>query len=79
MQALKQQLAVEIDFWRDMIDNQPTPCPPESIERMRQALALAEHKLFLLHPEGVLLNQEAPQQDHSGTESESEFFSSRRH
>ena len=54
MRELAQQLAVEIEFWRDMIGNQPTPCPDESLERMKQALALAEHKLFLLHPEASL-------------------------
>ncbi len=50
MQALQQQLAVEIEFWREMIEQQDTPFPPESLERMKQALALAEHKLLLLGP-----------------------------
>ena len=59
MRELAQQLAVEIEFWRDMIGNQPTPCPEASLERMKQALALAEHKLFLLHPEASLELQAA--------------------
>ncbi len=50
MNALQQQLTVEIEFWREMIDQQDVAFPPSSLERMKQALALAEHKLLLLMP-----------------------------
>lgn len=50
MNALQQQLTVEIEFWRDMIEQQELSFPPASLERMKQALALAEHKLLLLMP-----------------------------
>lgn len=50
MHAFQQQLTVEIEFWREMIERQETPFPPESLERMKQALALAERKLLLLQP-----------------------------
>jgi len=55
---LAEQLIVEIEFWREMIDTQPVTFPPESIERMQQALALAEHKLALLQEKA----QDAQQQ-----------------
>lgn len=50
MNALQQQLTVEIEFWREMIEQQDVAFPPSSLERMNQALALAEHKLLLLMP-----------------------------
>ena len=41
-QALLQS---EIGFWREMIESCQESDPPDSIERMRYALALAESKL----------------------------------
>ena len=38
-------LRSEIGFWREMIDSCQESDPPDSIERMRFALALAESKL----------------------------------
>ena len=38
-------LRSEIGFWREMIDSCQDTDPPDSIERMRFALALAESKL----------------------------------
>jgi hypothetical protein len=38
-------LRSEISFWRELIDSCPKSHCPESLERMRQALALAESKL----------------------------------
>ena len=41
-------LRTEIGFWRELIDSCDGTQAPESIERMHQALALAEHKLCIL-------------------------------
>jgi hypothetical protein len=41
-------LRAEIGFWREMLSDCDEACPPDSVERMRQALALAEHRLMLL-------------------------------
>jgi len=38
-------LRSEIGFWREMIESCQESDPPDSIERMRYALALAESKL----------------------------------
>lgn len=38
-------LRSEIGFWREMIESCQDTDPPDSIERMRYALALAESKL----------------------------------
>ena len=38
-------LITEIEFWREMIDLRHRTASPDSIERMQQALALAELKL----------------------------------
>jgi hypothetical protein len=38
-------LRSEIGFWREMIESCQETDPPDSIERMRYALALAESKL----------------------------------
>lgn len=35
----------EIAFWQSLIDNQAQDTPPEIVERMAQARALAERKL----------------------------------
>jgi len=37
----------EIAFWQSLIENQAEDTPPDIIERMAQARALAEHKLHL--------------------------------
>ncbi len=42
-------LQVEIRFWQEMISTCPATQPGESLERMRQALALAESKLTMLN------------------------------
>lgn len=56
MQELENNLTAEIEFWRELIDNRSLDAPPESLERMRQALALAEHKLLLMeHATGSTL------------------------
>ena len=39
-------LRAEIGFWRDLLAAADHGVPAESIERMRQALALAEHRLL---------------------------------
>jgi len=39
------RLRSEIGFWREMIDSCDEEQPPDSIERMQQALALAETRL----------------------------------
>lgn len=41
-------LRSEIGFWRELIDGCDDAQPPESIERMQQALALAERRLSTL-------------------------------
>ena len=41
-------LRAEIDFWRRLLGDSDCLLPPESIERMRQALALAEHRYLQL-------------------------------
>jgi hypothetical protein len=38
-------LRSEIGFWRELIESCQETDPPDSIERMRHALALAESKL----------------------------------
>jgi hypothetical protein len=41
-------LHAEISFWRDLLNDCDGSLAPESIERMRQALALAEYRLLQL-------------------------------
>lgn len=41
-------LRSEIRFWRELIDTCDPEQPPDTIERMRHALALAERRLNLL-------------------------------
>ncbi len=53
MLGLEDHLTAEIEFWRDLIDGRTADCAPESLERMEQALALAERKLALLAPETI--------------------------
>ena len=48
MLELENNLTAEIEFWRDLINNRSLDAPPESLERMQQALALAERKLLLM-------------------------------
>jgi len=62
MNSLQQQLIVEIEFWREMIEQQEMPFPPASLERMKQAQALAEHKLLRL---GLCMDDLADRQSES--------------
>ena len=48
MLELENNLTAEIEFWREMISHRSLTAPPESVERMQQALALAERKLLML-------------------------------
>lgn len=50
---LETALEVEIAFWQSLIDQQANDTPPEVIERMAQARALAEHKLQLASREAT--------------------------
>ncbi len=45
------QLLAEIEFWREMIEHEKNAVSVEALERMRQALALAERKLLMLEPD----------------------------
>lgn len=42
-------LRSEITFWRDLVRGCGDEVPPESVERMQQALALAESRLLELY------------------------------
>ena len=42
-------LRSEVAFWRDLVENCGDDVPPKSIERMLQALALAESRLLQLY------------------------------
>ena len=42
-------LRTEVAFWRDLVESSGDAVPPESIERMHQALALAESRLLQLY------------------------------
>jgi hypothetical protein len=42
-------LRAEIAFWRDMIESCDADHPADSLERMRQALGLAEYRLLELY------------------------------
>jgi hypothetical protein len=44
-------LRAEIGFWWELLNDCDDALPPESVERMRQALALAEHRLMQLFAE----------------------------
>lgn len=44
----EEMLRAEIGFWREMLESCDTNAPAESIERMQQALALAERRFFQL-------------------------------
>ncbi|MBT8047347.1 MAG: hypothetical protein HKN57_04205 [Xanthomonadales bacterium] len=44
-------LRAEISFWQDLIEACPDSQSPDSIERMKQALALAEFRLAKLSTE----------------------------
>jgi len=41
-------LRAEISFWRELLDESAHSLPPDSIERMRQALGLAERRFLQL-------------------------------
>jgi hypothetical protein len=45
-------LRTEVAFWRDLVEGCGDAVPPESIERMQQALALAESRLLQLYATG---------------------------
>lgn len=45
-------LRAEIAFWREMLGNANCALPPESLERMRFALALAEYRYLKLNRTG---------------------------
>jgi hypothetical protein len=42
-------LRSEVAFWRELLASCDGGQPPESVERMRQALALAEYRLLSLY------------------------------
>jgi len=42
-------LRSEVSFWRDLVADCGDAVPPESVERMQQALALAESRLLQLY------------------------------
>lgn len=46
-------LRSEIAFWRDQVAGTGDALPPESVERMRQALSLAESRLQQLYRGGI--------------------------
>jgi len=46
-------LRSEISFWQEMIDSSGTALPPEAVERMHHAQALAENRLSRLYEEHV--------------------------
>ena len=41
-------LRCEISFWRELLASSEGVQPPEAVDRMRQALALAEYRLLSL-------------------------------
>ncbi len=45
---MESHLVAEIEFWRDLIESRDETCAEATLERMQQALALAERKLMLL-------------------------------
>ena len=47
MTGLENNLAAEIDFWRDLITRRSGDCSPDVLERMELALALAQRKLLM--------------------------------
>ena len=53
MQAARSEfeLRSEVAFWRELIRDSGEALPPESVERMLQALALAESRLRQLYVE----------------------------
>lgn len=53
MLELEENLNSEIEFWRELIEDRTGNCPRETLERMQQALALAEKKLHLLQLSGI--------------------------
>jgi hypothetical protein len=42
-------LRSEITFWRELLASSDGAQPPEAVDRMRQALALAEYRLLSLY------------------------------
>jgi hypothetical protein len=60
-------LRAEIGFWRDLLEAADHSVPAESIERMQQALALAERRLLQLFG-----NRAVPAASSTGPESTSD-------
>jgi hypothetical protein len=50
---LKDAFLTEIEFWNDMLCNQPEETTPEILQRMQMAKQLAEQKLHLYSAEGL--------------------------
>jgi len=50
--AAEALLRAEIGFWRDLLSESRDSLPSESVERIRQALALAEHRYLQLQAAG---------------------------
>lgn len=48
MLGLEDHFTAEIEFWKDMIESRNENACEATLERMKQALALAERKLLLL-------------------------------
>lgn len=59
MLEMEDNLLAEIEFWRDLITDRNDQCPQETLERMQQALALAQKKLHLLRLEVAPLLEES--------------------
>jgi hypothetical protein len=49
LQPNEAALRSEVGFWREMIRARSEALPPEAVERMQHALALAEHRLVTLY------------------------------
>lgn len=56
MLTQQNQLEAEIEFWQEMIDSRERSHSGQALERMQQALALAERKLQLLEPTAPEMN-----------------------
>lgn len=65
-------LRAEIGFWRELLNSCDGSVPADSIERMQQALALAEHRFLQLCRDRGAVNASSPGPawtSQSGTES----------
>jgi hypothetical protein len=52
-------LRSEISFWKEMIGSRSEALPPEAVERMHFALALAEKRLAQIHEEHLFTYSES--------------------